>query len=220
MENHLTEKESLELIGKMISSAKNNLQKGTGRVFLLWGYLTLFISITTLLLYLLLPESSSHYAFCAWFGMPIGAFFHFRFLRKLNEEGGVTTYIEQLLSYVWIAFSIAVVTLVGSMILASIPSFFHRTWNFFEAFYWVHWMFLIPFMLILYGFALFISGKAYQFKPMVVGAFICWATTIAVFLLYGTNHFMEMQLVALMISVIAGYIIPGHLLTKKENGTL
>jgi hypothetical protein len=220
MENQLTEKESLELIGKMINSAKNNLQKGTGKIFLLWGYLTLFVSLSNLILFILLPESSNYYSFCVWLGMPIGAFFHFRLIRKMTEEEGVRTYIEQLLSYVWIAFSMAVVTLVGSMILATIPSFFHRTWNFFEAFYWVHWMFLIPFMLILYGFALFVSGKAYQFKPMVWGALVCWLTTIVIFLLYGTNHFMEMQLVALMISVIAGYIIPGHLLAKKENGTV
>ena len=50
MENLLNEKESLQLIGQMISTAKNNLQKGTGKIFLLWGYLIAGVSFATFVL--------------------------------------------------------------------------------------------------------------------------------------------------------------------------
>jgi hypothetical protein len=220
MENQLTEKESLELIGKMINSAKNNLQKGTGKIFLLWGYLTMFVSIINLLFLFLLPKETNYYAYIAWFAMPLGSIFHYILIRKSSMEGTVKTYIEQMLTYVWLAFSMSVLTLVVSMMLASIPGFREQAGGMLNFLNWIHWMFLIPFMLILYGFALFVSGKAYRFKPMITGALICWGTTVIIFLMYENKHFMEVQLAGLIISVVAGYIVPGHLLNKKENGNV
>ena len=219
MENQLSEKESLELIGKMINSAKNNLQKGTGKIFLLWGYLTASVSMLNLLLLLLLPERINYHSYWVWCAMPFGAICHMYLIRKISAVGTVKTYIEQVLSYVWLAFSISVFTLVVSMLLATIPGSRGES-GVFDFLNWIHWIFMIPYMLIIYGFALFVSGKAYRFKPLVIGSYVCWAMTILVFLLYDNHHFMELQLVALIISVIAGYIVPGHLLTKKENGNV
>lgn len=217
MENQLSEKESLELIGKMISSAKNNLQRGTGKIFLFWGYLIIAVSILNLILLVMLSGYDKYYSYCAWCIMPMGLIYHYRLVKKINLEGGVKTYTEQVLDYVWIAFSISVFTIIISMIMASIPVL-HETERLFSVLDWIHWTFLIPVMLILYGFALFISGRAYRFIPMVTGSWVCWGMSFLIFLLIRSNYILEIQLIALIVSVLAGYVVPGHMLRKKENG--
>ncbi|HNW74081.1 MAG: hypothetical protein PHP04_09195 [Bacteroidales bacterium] len=216
MEPSLSEKESLELISKMISSAKNNLQKGTGRIFLLWGYLIVAVSIVNLILLIMIPGEDRYLSYCIWCIMPMGLIYHYRLVKKINLEGGVKTYTEQVLDYVWIAFSISVFTIIISMIMASIPAL-HETESLFSVLEWIHWTFLIPVMLILYGFALFISGRAYRFIPMVTGSFVCWGMSFLIFLLIRSDYILEIQLIALIVSVLAGYIFPGHLLRLKET---
>jgi hypothetical protein len=215
MENQFSEKESLELISQMINSAKNNLQKGTGKFFLLWGYLISGIALLNLILLLTLPDKISHYAYYAWFISLIGILPHFMIARKIMNDQIVKSYIESIMSKVWIAFGISIAILMASMMLAS----FHvmSESGMLGFLNWIHWSYLIPFMLILYGFALFVSGNAYQFRPLISGAFICWVSTLVIFTLYRTIYFMEFSLLALIISLVAGYIIPGHMLNNKEQ---
>lgn len=216
MEPSLSEKESLELISKMISSAKNNLQKGTGRIFLLWGYLIVAVSIVNLILLIMIPGEDRYLSYCIWCVMPLGVFFHYRLVKRIDRERGIKTYTEQVLDHVWIAFSISVFSVVISMVVASIPGLNEP--DHLRAFMsWIHWAFLIPVMLILYGFALFVSGRAYQFMPMVMGALVCWVMSFLIFLVMQSEHILELQLAALIVSVVAGYIVPGHLLRQMET---
>jgi hypothetical protein len=217
MEKQFSEQESLELINQMINSAKNNLQKGIGNVFLLWGYLVAFTSLINMILLIALPDRINHYAYFIWYLMPFGLILHYFLIGKILKSNSVKTYVDKIMSYVWIAFTISVLILVIAMILGTIMNSSGDKPNPSDFPNWIHWIFMTPFMLILYGFALFVSGKAYQFKPLVIGAFICWAFTAAIFTMFQTEYFMELQLVALFVSVVSGFIIPGHLLNKKEN---
>jgi hypothetical protein len=217
MEKQFSEQESLELINQMINSAKNNLQKGIGNVFLLWGYLVAFTSIVNLILLIILPDRINHYSYFIWYLMPLGLFFHYFLLGRILKNSTVKTYVDKIMGYVWIAFTISVLVLVIAMSLTSILNSTGDEPNQFDFPNWIHWIFMTPFMLILYGFALFVSGKAYHFKPLVIGAFICWASTAAIFIMFRTGYFMELQLLALFASVVSGFIIPGHLLNQKEK---
>jgi hypothetical protein len=201
----------------MINSAKNNLQKGMGNVFLLWGYLVAFSSMVNLILLIILPDRINHYAYFIWYLMPLGLFFHYFLLGRIVKNSTVKTYVDKIMGYVWIAFTISVLVLVIAMSLTSILNSTGDEPNRFDFPNWIHWIFMTPFILILYGFALFVSGKAYQFSPLVTGAFICWAFTAVSFIMFRTGYFMELQLVALFVSVVSGFIIPGHLLNKKEK---
>jgi hypothetical protein len=217
MEKQFSEQESLELINQMINSAKNNLQKGMGNVFLLWGYLVAFTSLVNMILLIMLPDRINHYSYYIWYMMPVGLVLHYFLIRKILKINTVKTYVDKIMSYVWIAFTISVLVLVIAMILATVMNSSGDRQNQFDFPNWIHWIFMTPFMLILYGFALFVSGKAYQFKPLVIGAFICWAFTAAIFTMVRTEFFMELQLAALFVSVVSGFIVPGHLLNKKEK---
>ena len=217
MEKQFSEQESLELINQMINSAKNNLQKGIGNVFLLWGYLVAFASLINMLLLISLPDRINHYSYFIWYLMPLGLIFHYFLIGKIIKSNSVRTYVDKIMSYVWIAFTVSVLVLMITMIVATIINSSNGKQDPSDFMSWFHWIFMTPFMLILYGFALFVSGKAYSFKPLVVGAFICWAFTAAIFTMFRTGFFMELQLVALLVSVISGFIIPGHLLNQKEK---
>jgi hypothetical protein len=216
MEKTLSKEESLELINVMINSARNNLQKGTGNIFLIWGYVIALLALTNLMLLLALPHQTNHYSFFIWFATPLGFIFYFNQLRKIKEIQMVTTYVDKIMAYVWIAFCVSVFVLAGSMLLASINGF-RGSDGIIGSLDWIHWSFMIPFMLILYGFALFVSGMAYRFKSLTIGAVICWFCALVGFAFYRLDHYMEIQLASLIVSIIAGYIIPGYLLNIKEK---
>jgi len=219
MENLLTEKESLDLISQMINTAKNNLQKGTGKIFLLWGYLAAGISLATVILLKVLPPETRYDAFYLWFLMGAGYPFHYFLIRKRSDEMLVKTYIEKLMNWVWIGFTISILVVVMGMLTDTVIVSFHadefKTGH--EFVRWFQWILLTPIMLCLYGFALFVSGKAYQFKPLVIGGLVCFAASfLLIFLMHKIGVFPLQQLV-LCISAIAGFVIPGHLLNRKEK---
>lgn len=218
MEKTFTEKESLDLIHQMIDTAKNNLQKGVGRVFLLWGYLVAGISAATLILLVTLPFDIRYYAYYLWFLMVLGYPVHYMMINRMEQSRKVMTYVEKLMTWVWIAFTLSMVTVVFGLLISTLLFFPVMTGvtGGQEFLRWFPWLFMPPFMLCLYGVALFVSGKAYAFKPLYIGGIICW---VSAFFLLGTihhRHVLEIQQFFLCICAIVGYIIPGHLLNKKE----
>ena len=219
MENLLNVKESLELIGQMICTAKNNLQKGTGKIFLLWGYLVAGISFATVVLSMFLPKQTAYNAYLLWFFMFLGMPVHYWLLKKRENERLVMTYIEKLMRWVWIGFAISIlVVIVGMLLDTVILSYFVggvKEGNNFV--YWFQWLLLTPIMLCLYGFALFVSGKAYGFKPLVIGGIVCFiGSFFLLFSIHKTGVVYFQQLV-LCVSAVAGFVIPGHMLNRKEH---
>jgi hypothetical protein len=219
METTFSEKESLDLISRMIHSAKNRLQKGTGKIFLLWGYLVATISFGIFILLLTLPGESRYYSYMLWAIMALGAPFHIRLVRQMERQQLVKTYIDRIMDYVWIAFTVSLLTVISGMLLhtlmLTLKSVVVEPGH--EFLLWFPWLFVTPVMLLLYGLALFISGKAYEFKPLVVGGWVCWGGAFLLIIAFHHPHLLRLQQIVLCISAIAGFIIPGHLLNKKEQ---
>ena len=220
MEPLLSEKESLELIGRMINSAKNNLQKGLGNVFLLWGYLVAGISLVIFILLIAIPGDTRYYAYSLYAFMALGVPFHLRLIRKMERQQLVKTYVERIMEFVWIAFTISIITVIAGMLISTVlvlPGFADVEPGY-EFLRWFPWTFVTPFMLSFYGFALFVSGKAYQFRPLATGGWVCWIATLLLIAVFHHPYLLMIQQMVLLISVVFGFIIPGHLLNKKEHG--
>ena len=217
MENQISEKESFELINQMINSAKKNFQKGMGPVFLLWGYLVAGTCLATLVLLLVLPPRIMHLAYYTWYIMPLGLIPHFFLVRRLIRSQPVRTYVDGIMRVVWIAFTASILILVTGMILTSLMAPLMQEASPAAYLNWIHWTFIVPFMLILYGFALFVSGQAYRFKPLIAGGVICWVSTLVIFIFLRTDYSMYLQLIVLIVSVTAGFIFPEHLLNIKDK---
>jgi len=219
METQLNEKESLNLINEMISTSRNNLQKGMGKIFLLWGYLVFVISLINFILLIILPDPVNYYSYFIWFLMGIGYPVHYRLVKNMQQEKLIKTYVDKIMDYVWIAFSISILIVVIGMIGSSVLTMpaSSEVENGSGFLRWFQWMLMPPFMLSLYGFALFISGKAYDFKPLVRGGIICWVASLLLIAGIHCQYMSEIQQVTLAIASLFGFIIPGNILNSKEK---
>ena len=101
-ERKLNEKESLELITRMIQNTKDRMAENSGTPFLLWGYVTVIIS---LLVWFLLKETGNNNWQFLWFLLPVIAFpatlWSQRKARKMLK-----TYIDRVVDYVWTVFGL------------------------------------------------------------------------------------------------------------------
>lgn len=104
MENkELNEKESLELITRMIQNSKKNLELGSGNIFLLWGYLSLVMSVLVLLLVWQTGDMRWNWV---WFAIPVlGYPIQIYLVKKENKL--VRTYTDKVIKAVWEIVSIA-----------------------------------------------------------------------------------------------------------------
>lgn len=79
----MNEKESLELITRMIQNSKKNLELGSGNIFLLWGYLSL---LTAVVVWLLVWQTGSMKWNWLWFAIPLVGYPLQVYLKKKTER--------------------------------------------------------------------------------------------------------------------------------------
>jgi hypothetical protein len=114
------------------------------------------------------------------------------FLRRQKRKEQVTTYTDEITGQVWLVFAVLML-LLGFMLG-------------FKQQYAI----LYPTFLVLYGMPTFLSGVILRFKPLVIGAVVCWGLGIG-------SLFVQppYQVLMLALAVIAAWIIPGYLLKQK-----
>ena len=196
MENEkpFTETDGLALIHAMIKKTQGSLQDN-GFYFLLWGWLVFVAAVGQ---YFILKFGPAEYNGFVWaILMPLGGIISgVRGFREGRKQK-VKTYTSETLRYASFAF------MIGLFIVLIFMSI-HGGWEL-----------AYPMVMMVYGMWLFISGGVLQFKPLVIGGIINFACSVAGFYI----HTYELILL-LAFAVLAGYIIPGHLLNakfKREN---
>jgi hypothetical protein len=193
MENEkpLNETESLALIASMIKKTQGSLQDN-GFYFLLWGWLVFVASVGQYVLLKMGFEASSGYTWAIL--MPLGAIISSVRGWRDGKKQRAKTYTDELLNYALIAFIIALMIVLVFMTM-------HGGWGL-----------AYPMIMMVYGIWLFISGGALKFKPLIIGGIINFGCAIGGFYI----HTYELILL-LSFAVLAGYIIPGHMLNAKYN---
>lgn len=193
MENEkpLNETESLALIASMIKKTQGSLQDN-GFYFLLWGWLVFVASVGQ---YVLLKMGFEAYNGYTWaILMPLGGIISGVRGWRDGKKQRVKTYTDEMLNYSLVAFLIALLIVLIFMSL-------HGGWEL-----------AYPMVMMVYGMWLFISGGALKFKPLIIGGIINFGCAIGGFYI----HTYELILL-LSFAVLAGYIIPGHMLNAKYN---
>jgi len=187
----LNEKESLELISKMIRNTQQKLESEQGRPLLIFGYITVIISVSV---YVLLKTTNSYYSNLLWFTIPLlGGLFMF-ILRKRKTKY-VKTFIDGIVNIVW--STIGVVT-----ILLSFTSFF-LSLNY------------LALMLLLLGIATTLTGLIVRFKPIIFCGIIGTLSCILPFVFNGYE-----KVLIFTVAIFIMMVIPGHILQyngRKEN---
>jgi len=187
MNDKITPEQSMLLITKMISTARGNVRHGSFHI-LFWGWLVLLISISHFLLMKYTSISHPDYLWGLIFpGILVSFFYGMHHGRKERHQ----SYIDRVFMWIWVTLCITVI-IICIMMFESGPI-------------------IVPFVLMISGYAMFLSGKVLRFSPMIFGGVSFWVWAIAGYFL---NN--EYSLIVTALSIITGYLIPGYLLKKKE----
>ncbi len=96
-EKSLNEKESLELITRMIQNSKKNLEVGSGNIFLLWGYLG---AIVSLVVFAAISLTGNYVWNWLWFLIPVVGW-PVQYAWQRRSDKPVVTYMDRALMALW-----------------------------------------------------------------------------------------------------------------------
>lgn len=184
-EKMLNEKESLELISRMIQNTRNRMVESAGTPFLIWGYVTVAVSI--IIWYLVAATGNDQWHFL-WFVLPaIGAPATYLSLRKRKPQ--VKTYVDRVVSSVWtvfgcVAFAISILSFVRPLPI----------------------LFLI---LLLMGMGTALTGAVTRFNALIIGGILGMLSSLLCLWMPGINQILVFAAVFVFMM-----IIPGHILNR------
>lgn len=191
MDNQLNEKQSLEIIHNMIHQAKKKFSNQSF-YYLLWGWLVFTASLSQ---YFLMRFTDYENHFIAWpFLMGFGLIATIIYTIKFQKKKPVKNYLDEAMGYFWGAFLISLFIILFFMTRVN-PNIIY------------------PVIIIMYGWATFASGGFLKFKPLIFGGISCWIMAIIGFL----SEDFPTQLLLIAGAILASYIIPGHLLARREK---
>lgn len=203
-EKRMTERESLAVITEMISRTKERYI-GDGNIMLMWGYLTVAVSV--LVWVLLTATGNLNWNLC-WLLIPlIGGIVAPIMSRKHKVKCGVKSYSDRVTSQIWLGVGIyAIVAMLfnlGFGILAHIPT----------------GAVMLIFALAIVPFAEVAQGIIVKEKSLIIGGAVglligivtlcCIVGDVAL----RVNWYMPLFIVAFVCMMI----VPGHIINYKSR---
>ena len=187
-EKNLSAQESLRVIRETIDLAKSGFQQ-RGFQFLLWGWLVAIASMTDWYFAVIQQDERHSLAWLLMFiGMPISIICQARVKKSQPTRNIVREWYGQI----WLGYGI-------SMVLG-IPMAVHMGVS------------PVPFILLLSGFATYMSGVLLKFKPLLIGAAVFWAGALWCMFLSNGQHLLMQSATAIL-----GYLLPGYLLNNQSK---
>ena len=199
-EQNLTEKESLELISRMIQQTKQNLKVGSGNTLLYYGYTAVIISIAV---YVLCYFTSAMAWHNLWFLMFVPMIYE-KISRK-KKRVSVVTYIDKAVKNVWsvinslFILSVATIIVIGFItnVIILIP--------------------MMPLSLLYVGIGTACTGVITNEKSMTYFPIISFIISIymLIYLLANGSFGIEWNLLC-GLGFLTMLVIPGHILNRKS----
>jgi hypothetical protein len=197
-EKDLTEKESLELIARMIQSSKENMEVGRGNRFLYWGYFTVTLSIVV---YVLVALTNNSIWSCSWMLM----FGFWGFISYKEKKPVVVTYTDKVINQVWrvmgYMFILTFIVVSILQLIAHYPSL----------------SLMMPLSLLYVGIGVSITGIILQDKWLIYSPFISFVITfymLTMLIIRGPSNSWSL-LFGFAFGIM--YIIPGHIMNHKAH---
>lgn len=188
-EKSLSPQESLRVIRETIDLARHSFHEN-GFHFLLWGWLVVFASVANYYFVEVhpVPNPGSAWMIMVIIGMPVAMFREWR--RSKQEK--TRNIVHDWYGMIWLGFGVSMLLVIPMAVS--------------------HGLSPVPFILVLVGFATFMSGILLRFKPLLFGAAVIWAAALWCLFLTPSQH-----LLAQAGSAILGYLLPGYLLNQQSN---
>ncbi|MCX6317462.1 MAG: hypothetical protein NTW29_09245 [Bacteroidetes bacterium] len=206
-EKTLSEKESLDLIARMINKAKDACHD-TGIAAIMWGAVIAVCSLVRL--------AELQFGFTMPFDIYWLTFvavipqIYFTIKEKKNRK--VKAYGDEFYDYLWIGFGICIFLMIYT------TSHMFNEWKPVAVEYkslaghsssFRLYEYSSSLFLLLYGMPTFVTGVSMRFKPMLWGGLLCWVCCLVC--LY-TPVKTDLLLVAL--SSVSAWLIPGIIMEK------
>ena len=185
-EKMMTGEESLKIITDMINKTKVNISQGSFHL-LFWGWLIFLCSISD---FILSRYTGIAHPYYVWFIVIPGIFVSMIYGFVKGRKATVRTYAERVYMWIWIGFLASFISLfvIQSKNLGAVGQY----------------------ILLLAGFATFVSGIIIRFRPLIIGGISFWIIAIAVSFTGPSIAPLGMPL-----AVITGYLIPGYMLKNR-----
>lgn len=199
-EKLFSEKDSLELISQMLKQTRQNLEVGSGNIFLYYGYAALVIS---LLVFVLVFFTENPVWAALWFIMFIASFLIQRKAEK-NKPHAIT-YMDKAISNTWSVLS--VLFLLTVLAIVALGWYMGR----FE------FVLMLPLSLLYAGIGSSITGVIINVRALIYTPLVAFIIGIymLVELLAGGEPTAYWHLYFGM-SFVLMMIIPGHLINRKS----
>lgn len=198
MENKkLNEKESLELISQMINSTKQNLSIGSGNIFLLYGYISVIISIATFTLIYLTHNTQWN---SLWFLMFLPIFY----VIKNQKKRKLLSYTDKAIDSIWIVvgcmFALAATTITTYVCI-------YKAYTLFQI--------MLPLGLIFISMGTATTGIIIKEIWLILTPIIGFI--ISIFMLLSLNCATNYWNLLFGLSLFIMMIIPGYILNNKSK---
>ncbi len=189
-EKVLNPQESLRVIRETIDLAKSHLSEN-GFHFLLWGWL---VTATCLVDYYLAviaryPGHPLAWISMALIGVPASLMYEWR---REKKEPLTANPVREWYGRVWLAFGISLILVT----VLSVPAHLSP----------------VPFILVLVGFATFVSGSLLRFRPLLWGSAAAWVGAVVCLYLAPNEHLLVQAA-----AIVAGYLVPGYWLNIRAR---
>lgn len=195
--NQLSGADSMKIIEQMIGRAKEE-EKDNGLGWIIWGWMLFLASIINYVM--IVMDAPNKYIIWNIFGAISIILVLYSLVRKklsVKHSPQVKTYTNELVGRMGVAFFISLVIMVFGNAATGI--------NFTGVNF--------GYLLLLYGFWMYIHGSAFRDKLLVAGAFVNWAGAIIIFLFY--KELGKNILLVHAACVAIGYLIPGHIAQQR-----
>lgn len=187
---NLSSQQSLEIISKMINTAKGNFSNASFH-FLLWGWVILFTNLGHYYL-----QEVIHYEapFIVWLITIPSALTSCVYGYRQGRKATVRSHFDRIYGYIWLAFIVSITILI--------IFFGNKSGH----------LILNPLILILAAMATFISGISLKFRPLLIGGILFWVFAIISLLLNNPYQYLISA-----VAVLTGYLIPGYMLKNNSK---
>lgn len=190
-DRQLNEKESLELISRMIRNTQERMEEGSGTMFLIWGYTTV---IVTMAVWVMIMRTGDYVWQWLWFLLPVCAgimtMIHYK---KQGKKPHVSTYVDKVINYIWVVLGI-------TGFLLSVISIVHR-------------LPILFFIVLIMGIGTTLTGLVINFRPLVIAGVL--GMILSTVLILRMPYTMMLQIFSLIFLIMM--VIPGHYLNYKSR---
>lgn len=205
-EKKLNERESLELITRMIQETKNKLEVGDGNVLLIWGYVSV---CTAILVYVMIMLTGNNpLVNWLWFLIPLIGYGVMQ--KQKRKETGVkshsSSYVDKISAGIWKNVSI-IACLFGTICMA----FMFCGYN--------CWVLMFAYAFIIIGFGSIAQGVIIREQSLTFGGLFSIAAggVVASCAICDIPIYITWAIPLYILCFILMMIIPGHIINRKAK---